>query len=58
MSRPIDDLRSLLDEMTGNVQPTAKLINALAVCWDGFDGSRAESMESWKLRRILNGIRP
>ena len=52
MSRPIDDLRSLLDEMTGNVQPTAKLINALAVCWDGFDGSRAESMESWKLRSL------
>ena len=52
MSHPIDELRNLLDDMAGDIKGTPKLISALAVCWDGFDGSRAEAMESWKLQRM------
>lgn len=58
MNHLIEDLRNLLEDMEGDIKGTPELITALAACWDGFDGSRAESMESWKLRRILNGIRP
>ena len=52
MSHPIDDLRNLLDDMTGDIKPTPNLISALAACWDGFDGNGAESMGHWKLRRM------
>ena len=52
MDHPIDDLRSLLDDMAGNVKKTEELITTLAACWDEFDGGRAEAMESWKLRRM------
>lgn len=54
MNHLIEDLRNLLEDMEGDIKGIPELITALAACWDDLDGSGAESMEHWKLRRMEN----